>query len=112
MYALKVPMVPSHMVKLDGKALRKVNSASAMWEREDRFCNPGPLQFFGPAMHFGTRYLFEQEHEYLKMLGDVGDHLAHLSRIATFGVDEITLRTTCVTLDMLKKNFSCATKRR
>eukprot|EP00922_Rhytidocystis_sp_ex-Travisia-forbesii_P059945 GHVS01088861.1.p1 GENE.GHVS01088861.1~~GHVS01088861.1.p1 ORF type:complete len:1296 (+),score=269.55 GHVS01088861.1:54-3890(+) len=103
MYASKVPMVLSEQVKLDGKAMKQLQNASRMWEQEDRFCNPGPLQFYGDAMYYYTRYLFEQQHDYIKMLEEVDEDIKYLKNICTFGVDELTLKATYHTLNMAKR---------
>eukprot|EP00921_Rhytidocystis_pertsovi_P003138 GHVQ01005224.1.p1 GENE.GHVQ01005224.1~~GHVQ01005224.1.p1 ORF type:complete len:1381 (+),score=228.25 GHVQ01005224.1:294-4436(+) len=102
-YAAKVPMVISETVRLNGKALGHIQSASRMWEQDDRFCNPGPMQFYGDAMFYYTRYLFEQQHDYLKMLALVCDNLSNLQKLCTFGVDELTLSTTYHALEMVQK---------
>ncbi|KAF8819432.1 hypothetical protein IE077_001035 [Cardiosporidium cionae] len=99
-------MVPSDMVKLEGKALQKIQMASPMWEKEDRFCNPGPIQFFGHALYFYSRYLFEQQHEYLRMLSEISAHLSYLSKTCTFGIDERSLRISCISLHMLREILS------
>eukprot|EP00920_Eleutheroschizon_duboscqi_P001913 GHVT01004990.1.p1 GENE.GHVT01004990.1~~GHVT01004990.1.p1 ORF type:complete len:1120 (-),score=212.44 GHVT01004990.1:658-4017(-) len=102
-YAAKVPMVPSAMARLDGRAVQKVERASEMWRMEDRFCNPGPLQFYGPPMHFYTRYLFEQHHQYLEMLEELDSHISFLRKINSFGIDELLLKSTCAALQMVRK---------
>eukprot|EP00923_Selenidium_pygospionis_P037774 GHVN01066133.1.p1 GENE.GHVN01066133.1~~GHVN01066133.1.p1 ORF type:complete len:1245 (-),score=203.17 GHVN01066133.1:5962-9696(-) len=99
----KVPLVASDMVKLDGRPYRKVACASRMWELEDRFCNPGPMQFTAAASHYYSRYLFEEHHSYLNMLSKVGDHLEYIRSVCGFGVDKTVLRTTALTLETLKK---------
>lgn len=103
MYASKTPMVLADMVKINGKALMQLQNASHMWEQEDRFCNPGPLQFFGDAMLYYTRYLYEQQHDYISMLEQVDETLANLQSVCTFGVDELSLKTTYNTLEMLNR---------
>lgn len=71
LYGREVPMVPCAEVDLQGKPYLAFDSASEQWEMEDHFCNPGPIQFGGVAAHFHNRTLFEEQHGYLEMLGQV-----------------------------------------
>lgn len=63
--------VPCSEVDLQGKPYLAFDSAAEVWEMEDHFCNPGPIQFSGTAAHFHNRTLFEEQHGYLEMLGQV-----------------------------------------
>lgn len=42
-----MPIIPSAEVNLKGKAYRWMKAASGQWQLQDRFCNPGPVQFDG-----------------------------------------------------------------
>eukprot|EP00922_Rhytidocystis_sp_ex-Travisia-forbesii_P068418 GHVS01101897.1.p1 GENE.GHVS01101897.1~~GHVS01101897.1.p1 ORF type:complete len:1287 (-),score=176.15 GHVS01101897.1:665-4525(-) len=105
MYISKGPMVLPDMVKLGGKSMTQLQKASRMWEQEDRFCNPGPLQFHGDAMYYYTRYLFDQQHDYSMMVEEVNEFLKYLQNLCSFGVDENTLKTTHNMLDMTKRQL-------
>lgn len=42
-----MPIIPSAEVNLNGKAYRWLRAAVGQWQLQDRFCNPGPVQFYG-----------------------------------------------------------------
>lgn len=42
-----MPIIPSAEVNLAGKAYRWMKTAVGQWQLQDRFCNPGPVQFDG-----------------------------------------------------------------
>ncbi|CEL99112.1 unnamed protein product [Vitrella brassicaformis CCMP3155] len=102
-YGRQVPMVPSAEVELNGRPFKALRSATEYWENEDRFCNPGPIQFQGEGERYYTRYLFEEQHEYLEMLGSVEKITNYIQNVCSFGVDETTLRTAVLTLNSLRE---------
>jgi len=96
-----VPLVPSAEVDLEGKAFRWMKNSISGWEMEDRFCNPGPIQFSGRAASFYNRILHEEQAEYLEMLRHVEAYTQVLHDTCRFGVDENFLKTAYVTLNSL-----------
>jgi len=96
-----LPVVPSAEVDLEGKAFRWMKNSLSGWEMEDRFCNPGPIQFSGRAALFYNRILHEENSEYLEMLRSVEAYTQVLHDTCRFGVDEHFLKTAYVSLNSL-----------
>ncbi|CBZ51912.1 Phosphofructokinase, related [Neospora caninum Liverpool] len=93
-----LPIIPSAEVNLDGKAYRWMKTAAEQWALEDRFCNPGPIQFTGPAAQFFNRELFEEQAEYYDMVCRVERYTNILKQTCTFGVSDSFLKNAYVSL--------------
>lgn len=93
-----LPVIPSAEVNLDGKAYRWMKTAAEQWTLEDRFCNPGPIQFSGLAANFFNRELFEEQAEYFDMVCRVECYTNILKNTCTFGVSENFLKNAYVSL--------------
>ncbi|PHJ20129.1 6-phosphofructokinase, partial [Cystoisospora suis] len=93
-----LPVIPSAEVNLDGKAYRWMKTAAEHWTLEDRFCNPGPIQFTGPAASFFNRELFEEQAEYFDMVCRVECYTNILKHTCTFGVSDHFLKNAYVSL--------------
>jgi 6-phosphofructokinase len=52
-----VPIIPSADVNLNGKAYHWLRAAAGQWQLQDRFCNPGPLQFHGKFNKFSNLFV-------------------------------------------------------
>lgn len=102
-YGRNIPMVPCAEVDLQGKPYTAFRNVQEQWETEDHFCNPGPIQFSGPAAHHQNRTLFEEQHAYLEMLGQLDTLTTYIQDVCTFGVDENALSTTVLSLEGLTK---------
>ncbi|OII71579.1 phosphofructokinase family protein [Cryptosporidium andersoni] len=96
-----IPTIPSSEVDLKGKAYRWLKIVQDHWAMQDRFCNPGPIQFDGPAANFYFRTLHEQQSEYYEMLKHVQNYAELVRETCTFGVNESFLKTAFVTLNGL-----------
>eukprot|EP00921_Rhytidocystis_pertsovi_P005208 GHVQ01009018.1.p1 GENE.GHVQ01009018.1~~GHVQ01009018.1.p1 ORF type:complete len:1639 (+),score=226.92 GHVQ01009018.1:122-5038(+) len=96
-----VPVIPSAEVDLQGKAFRWMKTAMEQWSSQDRFCNPGPMQFHGgPAMYY-NRTLHEEQAEYFEMLRKVECYTYMLQDTCRFGISEHFLRSAFVNLNGL-----------
>ena len=42
------PVIQKALVDLKGKPFQKFAKMRNSWRIEDHYCNPGPIQFFGP----------------------------------------------------------------
>ncbi|PFH36367.1 6-phosphofructokinase [Besnoitia besnoiti] len=93
-----LPVIPSAEVNLEGKAYRWMKTAAEQWTLEDRFCNPGPIQFTGPAANFFNRELFEEQAEYFDMVCRVECYTNILKQTCTFGVSDSFLKNAYVSL--------------
>lgn len=96
-----VPIIPSAEVNLNGKAYRWLRAAVGQWQLQDRFCNPGPVQFYGKASHFYHRMLHEEQAEYFNMLRHVQLCSRILRDTCSFGVDENFLKVVYANLNAL-----------
>ncbi|KAF7457924.1 putative phosphofructokinase [Cryptosporidium felis] len=96
-----IPTIPSSEVDLKGKAYRWLKIVQEHWAMQDRFCNPGPIQFDGAAANFYFRTLHEQQSEYYEMLKHVQNYAELVRETCTFGVNESFLKTAFVTLNGL-----------
>lgn len=96
-----MPIIPNAEINLKCKALGWLKLAREGWEDTDRFCNPGPIQFWGAASSFYHRILHEEQAEYLRDLNHVQAFVKRLGTVCNFGVDEYYLRVACVTLEGL-----------
>ncbi|KAH7648855.1 pyrophosphate-dependent phosphofructokinase [Cryptosporidium bovis] len=96
-----MPTIPSSEVDLKGKAYRWLKIVQDHWAMQDRFCNPGPIQFDGAAANFYFRTLHEQQSEYYEMLKHVQNYAELVRETCTFGVNESFLKTAFVTLNGL-----------
>ncbi|CDI76905.1 phosphofructokinase, putative [Eimeria acervulina] len=103
------PVIPSSEVSLDGKAYRWMKTALEQWMMEDRFCNPGPIQFYGasPDMRrqppcvgatFFNRVLYEEQAEYFDMVRRVECYTNILRNTCSFGVSDHILKHAFVSL--------------
>lgn len=88
----ELPIIPSAEVNLNGKAYRWMRTAVSQWQLQDRFCNPGPIQFDGLASTFYHRILHEEQAEYFRMLRHVQLYSQILRDTCSFGVDESFLK--------------------
>lgn len=43
------PVIEQHLVDLKGEVFKKFEAERESWKLEDHYCNPGPIQFFGPS---------------------------------------------------------------
>ncbi|VWU51920.1 6-phosphofructokinase [Hepatocystis sp. ex Piliocolobus tephrosceles] len=93
-----LPVIPSAPVDLNGKAYRSLKIALQKWQTEDRFCNPGPIQFEGKAANYYNRILFEEQYEYFEMLRYVECYANILKDTCRFGVSADYLKTVFVQL--------------
>ncbi|KAL8447327.1 hypothetical protein Emed_004431 [Eimeria media] len=92
------PVIPSSEVSLDGKAYRWMKTALEQWMMEDRFCNPGPIQFCGVAATFFNRVLYEEQAEYFDMVRRVECYTNILRNTCSFGVSDHILKHAFVSL--------------
>ncbi|CAA9987425.1 6-phosphofructokinase, putative [Plasmodium knowlesi strain H] len=93
-----LPVIPSAPVDLNGKAYRSLKIALQKWQMEDRFCNPGPIQFEGNASNYYNRILFEEQSEYFEMLRYVECYANILKDTCRFGVSADYLKNVFVQL--------------
>ncbi|KNA00356.1 6-phosphofructokinase [Plasmodium vivax North Korean] len=93
-----LPVIPSAPVDLNGKAYRSLKIALQKWQMEDRFCNPGPIQFEGNASSYYNRILFEEQSEYFEMLRYVECYANILKDTCRFGVSADYLKNVFVQL--------------
>ncbi|KAI4839390.1 ATP-dependent 6-phosphofructokinase [Plasmodium brasilianum] len=93
-----LPVIPSAPVDLNGKAYRSLKVALQKWQMEDRFCNPGPIQFEGNASNYYNRILFEEQYEYFEMLRYVECYANILKDTCRFGVSADYLKNVFVQL--------------
>ncbi|GAW80218.1 6-phosphofructokinase [Plasmodium gonderi] len=93
-----LPVIPSAPVDLNGKAYRSLKIALQKWQMEDRFCNPGPIQFEGNASKYYNRILFEEQSEYFEMLRYVECYANILKDTCRFGVSADYLKNVFVQL--------------
>lgn len=96
-----MPIIPSAEVNLNGKAYRWLRSAVGQWQLQDRFCNPGPVQFHGKAADFYHRILHEEQADYFHMLRHVQLSARILKETCSFGVDEGFLKVVYANLNAL-----------
>ncbi|KAH0474251.1 MAG: uncharacterized protein KVP18_004812 [Porospora cf. gigantea A] len=97
-----IPIIPSSEVNLESKAFRWMKTAlDEQWMLQDRFCNPGPIQFDGPASLFHNRILHEEQAEYYEMLKKVTSYTRLLKNTCTFGIEPEFLRYAFVSLNSL-----------
>lgn len=92
------PVIPSSEVGLEGKAYRWMKTALEQWMLEDRFCNPGPIQFSGVAATFFNRVLYEEQAEYFDMVRRVECYTNILRNTCSFGVSDHILKHAFVSL--------------
>ncbi|KAL8437325.1 hypothetical protein Efla_007593 [Eimeria flavescens] len=92
------PVIPSSEVSLDGKAYRWMKTALEQWMMEDRFCNPGPIQFYGVGATFFNRVLYEEQAEYFDMVRRVECYTSILRNTCSFGVSDHILKHAFVSL--------------
>ncbi|EZG62792.1 6-phosphofructokinase [Gregarina niphandrodes] len=88
----QLPILPNAETDLNSKALRWLMVARASWSKQDRFCNPGPIQFWGTASKFYHRILHEEQADYSRMLRHVQKYAEILRDACSFGVDEEFLK--------------------
>lgn len=93
-----LPVIPSALVDLNGKAYRSLKIALQKWQMEDRYCNPGPIQFEGTAATYYNRILFEEQSEYFEMLRYVECYANILKDTCRFGVSADYLKNVFVQL--------------
>lgn len=93
-----LPVIPSAPVDLNGKAYRSLKIALQKWQMEDRYCNPGPIQFEGNAATYYNRILFEEQSEYFEMLRYVECYANILKDTCRFGVSADYLKNVFVQL--------------
>eukprot|EP00919_Chromeraceae_sp_WS-2016_P077957 GHVR01184426.1.p1 GENE.GHVR01184426.1~~GHVR01184426.1.p1 ORF type:complete len:530 (-),score=105.52 GHVR01184426.1:343-1932(-) len=98
---MDIPLIPSAEVNLESRSFRYMKNALEHWESQDRFCNPGPMQFYGPAALYYNRTLHEEQAEYLLMLRHVESYTKVLHDTCRFGVDENFLKTAFCLLNSL-----------
>eukprot|EP01054_Gregarina_sp_Poly1_P008019 Gregarina_sp_Poly_1__8018@NODE_45_length_17866_cov_75_803753_g39_i0_p2_GENE_NODE_45_length_17866_cov_75_803753_g39_i0NODE_45_length_17866_cov_75_803753_g39_i0_p2_ORF_typecomplete_len1377_score221_32PFK/PF00365_20/3e70PFK/PF00365_20/3_9e52_NODE_45_length_17866_cov_75_803753_g39_i0633510465 len=96
-----LPIIPNAEVNLNCKALRWMKVARRGWADQDRFCNPGPIQFWGHASTFYHRILHEEQADYFHMLRNVQKFAKILEASCDFGVDETFLKSAYVGLNSL-----------
>eukprot|EP01053_Blabericola_migrator_P005493 Blabericola_migrator_1__5492@NODE_27_length_20109_cov_273_259006_g24_i0_p1_GENE_NODE_27_length_20109_cov_273_259006_g24_i0NODE_27_length_20109_cov_273_259006_g24_i0_p1_ORF_typecomplete_len1384_score349_05PFK/PF00365_20/9_4e72PFK/PF00365_20/6_3e53_NODE_27_length_20109_cov_273_259006_g24_i01423318384 len=96
-----IPIVPNAEVNLNCKALRWMKVARRGWSDQDRFCNPGPIQFWGTASTFYHRLLHEEQADYFHMLRNVQKFAKILETSCDFGVEETFLKAAYVNLNSL-----------
>eukprot|EP01055_Gregarina_sp_Pseudo9_P002108 Gregarina_sp_Pseudo_9__2107@NODE_246_length_3446_cov_5_179043_g229_i0_p1_GENE_NODE_246_length_3446_cov_5_179043_g229_i0NODE_246_length_3446_cov_5_179043_g229_i0_p1_ORF_typecomplete_len872_score224_71PFK/PF00365_20/6_9e02PFK/PF00365_20/7_9e51_NODE_246_length_3446_cov_5_179043_g229_i07503365 len=96
-----LPIIPNAEVNLNCKALRWMKVARRGWADQDRFCNPGPIQFWGNASRFYHRILHEEQADYFHMLSNVQKFAKILEASCDFGVDETFLKSAYVSLNSL-----------
>lgn len=96
-----LPIIPNAEVNLNCKALRWMKVARRGWADQDRFCNPGPIQFWGTASRFYHRILHEEQADYFHMLRSVQKFAKILEQSCDFGVDETFLKSAYVGLNSL-----------
>lgn len=112
MFGKRVPIVPGYDVDLTGKSYEALAVAMEtvslscqiirlQWEIEDRYCNPGPIQFCGPLATQYSRLLHEEQFEYMSMLESFETLTAKVAGICSFGVRKDTLKTSLVCLKAL-----------
>ncbi|XP_026192736.1 uncharacterized protein LOC34621637 [Cyclospora cayetanensis] len=92
------PVIPSSEVSLEGKAYRWMKTALEQWMMEDRFCNPGPIQFYGVGSTFYNRVLYEEQAEYFDMVRRVECYTNILRNTCSFGVSDHILKHAFVSL--------------
>lgn len=96
-----LPLIPNAEVNLQCKALRWMKVARRGWEDQDRFCNPGPIQFTGTSSSFYHRILHEEQADYFHMLQHVQKFARILQSACHFGVEETFLKAAYVSLNGL-----------
>lgn len=97
----EAPVIPNAEVSLQSKALRALKMAISSWRKQDRFCNPGPIQFHGKTADYYTRVLHDEQFDYLEMLRHVQRFANKLKNSCDFGVDESFLKMAFVSLNGL-----------
>jgi len=97
-----IPVIPSSEVSLESKAFRWMKTALfEQWMLEDRYCNPGPVQYQGTPSTFTSRTLVEEQAEYYHMLRSVVKYTDILKGSCQFGVDPEFLRSAHLSLNSL-----------
>jgi len=97
-----IPIIPSSEVSLESKSFRWMKTALfQQWMLEDRYCNPGPVQYYGPPSLFTSRSLFEEQAEYYNMLKTVVKFTDILKGACQFGVEPEFLRSAFLNLNSL-----------
>eukprot|EP00917_Polyrhabdina_sp_WS-2016_P004738 GHVP01010900.1.p1 GENE.GHVP01010900.1~~GHVP01010900.1.p1 ORF type:complete len:1359 (-),score=252.74 GHVP01010900.1:49-4125(-) len=95
------PVIPPALVNLHCKAFRWMKTAIEQWELQDRFCNPGPIQFEGPPTDFYHRTLHEEQSEYFQIIQRAREYADLLKETLTFGIDSFFAKTVFVQLNSL-----------
>lgn len=71
------------------------------WEVADNYCNPGPIQYSGLSANFYNRTLYEEQYDYISMLGQLDKLLGVIGGVCGFGVNRETLKTAVTSLSAL-----------
>lgn len=100
-YGRKVPMIPCADVDLRSSAYKALMQGTEVWESQDSFCNPGPIQFSGPTANYYNRTLYEEQYDYIAMLAQLEQLLSVIDGVCSFGVNKETLKTAVTSLNAL-----------
>lgn len=75
------------------------------WEKDDRYSNPGPIQFWGSAADTTSRTLQAEHRNYLDMLAQVHHHIGYIRQLCGSGVSETVLQISTATLSVLHRLY-------
>lgn len=102
-YPQNVPVVPSDMVRLQGKLLNVLLTLQQKWENAVRYASPGPIQFNGPLSGVVSRTLSVEHKQYLNMLAQVHEHIDEIRRYCGSGASETALQMSVGVLSILRR---------
>eukprot|EP01054_Gregarina_sp_Poly1_P006498 Gregarina_sp_Poly_1__6497@NODE_347_length_9356_cov_233_862418_g290_i0_p1_GENE_NODE_347_length_9356_cov_233_862418_g290_i0NODE_347_length_9356_cov_233_862418_g290_i0_p1_ORF_typecomplete_len1220_score178_08PFK/PF00365_20/2_6e75PFK/PF00365_20/1_1e56_NODE_347_length_9356_cov_233_862418_g290_i02393898 len=112
MYGRRVPIIPGSDVDLDGSAYQALCEGMENWEIDDRYLNPGPIQFHGKTANHYNRTLFEEQFEYMVMLEELDALAGYVGGVCSFGVSRDTLKTSVVSLQALADILTGMTRKK
>lgn len=112
MYGRRVPIIPGSEVDLDGAAYQALCEGMEKWELDNKYLNPGPIQFHGKTANHYNRTLFEEQFEYMVMLEELEALAGYVGGVCSFGVSRETLKTSVVSLQALADILTGMTKKK
>lgn len=104
-------VVPSSEVDTKGKAFQKVLENLKLWALEERYSNPGPIQYYNDSKGNVNATLKLNHGDSLAFIHDIHDICARILSACKLGVEEETLRTAVIGLSSVEKIINLQSKK-